>query len=188
MATFKIDIDGVLRDILSTMCEIYNREFNTNLTKDDVKYYKVDLAFPLVKERLGYSAVTYFFDIHADEIFLQSDMIKNVDIAMKKLRDAGHYVMLVSYQRSYYNRRDTLEWLWDWNIKYDDICFTNKKYLIDADYFIDDNLEFLVDQKLHDNGKTKCICINAPYNIDNLPYTFERYNSLGDFVDDFLKR
>lgn len=188
MATFKIDIDGVLRDVLSTLCEIYNKEFGTNLTSKDIKYYKVDKSFPLIKEHLGYSAVQYFFEEHSDEIFLKSNMLYNANLAIKALKDAGHHITIVSYQRSLQNKIDTLNWLQNNNIEYDDICFTDKKYLIKGDYMIDDNLEFLIDQKLHDDGKTKCICINAPYNIDNLPYTFERYNSLNDFIDNFLKR
>ena len=186
MATFKIDIDGVLRDVITSLCEIYNKEFGTNLTKNDITKYKVDMSFPLVKEKLGYSAVQYFFEEHSTEVFLNSGMLKNADIAIKKLRDAGHHIIIVSYQRSYKNKKDTLEWLYDNNIKYDDICFTDKKYLIKGDYLIDDNLEFLVDQMIHDN-KTNCICINAPYNKTSLPHHFNRYNSLNDFVDDYLK-
>lgn len=187
MATFKIDIDGVLRDILSTMCEIYNKEFNENLSKDDIINYKVDISFPLIKEKLGYSAVKYFFEDKSKEIFLNSCLINTASYSIKRLREAGHHVIIVSYQCSYQNKIDTLNWLKNNNIEYDDICFTDKKYLIKGDYLIDDNLEFLVDQKLYDNGETQCICINAPYNVNCLPYMFIRYDSIDAFVNAFLQ-
>ena len=187
MATFKIDIDGVLRDVLSTLCEIYNKEFGTDLTSKDIKHYKVDKSFPLIKERLGYSAVKYFFEEHSDEIFLKSNILCNACLAIKSLKDAGHHITIVSYQRSLQNKIDTLNWLQNNNIEYDDICFTDKKYLIKGDYMIDDNLEFLIEQKLNDSS-VKLICINAPYNINVLPNHFIRYNSLNDFVNDFLKK
>ena len=31
MAIFKIDVDGVLRDIMTPMCELYNEKFDENI-------------------------------------------------------------------------------------------------------------------------------------------------------------
>ena len=183
MATFKIDIDGVLRNIIYSLCEIYNKEFGTNIKPEEVYRYKVDESFPLVKEKLGISAVEYFFENNGRQIFLMSPKIKNVSEAINKLHKAGHHIIIVTYQRSYENKIDTLDWLKHNSIYYDDICFTDKKYLINADYLIDDNLQFLNDQEKYDKN-VKCICIKAPYNHNNM---YDTYDSLYDFVNHFLK-
>ena len=47
----KVDVDGVLRDIITTMCQIYNEEFNTNVKLCDVKEYDVSLSFPLIEKK-----------------------------------------------------------------------------------------------------------------------------------------
>lgn len=184
MATFKIDIDGVLRNLIYTLCEIYNKEFNTNVKPEEVYNYNVDESFPLVKEKLGISAVKYFFDDNGRQVFLMSPKIKNVSIALNKLHTAGHRIIIVSYQRSHENKIDTLDWLKHNSIYYDDVCFTNKKYLIHGDYLVDDNLEFLNEQNLNDKN-VKCVCIKAPYNMHNNIY--DSYDSLNDFVNCFLK-
>ena len=112
-----------------------------------------------------------------------SPKIKNVSEAINKLHKAGHRIIIVSYQRSHENKIDTLDWLKHNSIYYDDIGFTNKKYLIHGDYLIDDKLEFLNDQENYDKN-VKCICIKAPYNYNNI---YDTYDSLYDFVNYFLK-
>lgn len=184
MAIFKIDIDGVLRNLLASICKVYNEEFDTNVKPENIKDYKVDIAFPLVKERLGISAVKFFFDDNGHKIFLKAPKLKNVSTAINKLHEAGHRIIIVSYQRSHQNKIDTLEWLKRNSIYYDDICFTDHKYLVHSDYLIDDNLEFL-DAQYNYDVNVNCICIKAPYN-DNDRYL--QWPSLSDFVNSFLKR
>ena len=183
MITFKIDIDGVLRNLIYTLCEIYNKEFNTNITPQEVYKYNVDESFPLIKEKLGISAVKYFFKDNGGYLFLNSPILVGAKNAIDKLHDSGHRIVIVSHQKTPENKIDTIEWLRRNEIYYDDLCFTDKKYLISGDYLIDDNLEFLDDQTKYNNN-VKCICIKASYNNNNI---YDNYDSLYDFVNYFLK-
>ena len=36
MAIFKIDVDGVLRDIITPMCELYNEKFDESIKPEDI--------------------------------------------------------------------------------------------------------------------------------------------------------
>lgn len=173
----KIDIDGVLRNILLEMCAIYNLDFNTTVLPEDIEEYNVDISFPLIKNIKGYSAVDYFFNKHGKTIFSGSLSFKGCSEAINMLHDLGYRVIIVSYQKTLQNKIDTLNWLENNNIFYNDICFTNDKSIVDGDIMIDDNPEFL--------GQITCdecrkILIDAPYNKKCTKY--ERFNSLHDFV------
>ena len=173
----KVDVDGVLRDIITTMCQIYNEEFNTNIKLCDVKEYDVSLSFPLIEKKYDFSASYYFFVIHGKNIFRNSPKFPEVDNAMKKLHDLGHRIVIVSSQESVENKIDTLKWLHYNEIYYDDICFTNSKDIVKGDYMIDDypkNLEEIT-------GNTQTILIRAPYNKNCKE--FKTYLSFVCFVD-----
>lgn len=176
----KIDIDGVLRNILDTMCRIYNEDFCTTIKEEDVKKYHVDEAFTLIKERIGISGVEYFFDDNGFRIFRCSRPYEGVRDAMKKLHEMGHKIIIVSFQRSHENRIDTLEWLNSNNIYYDDICFTKDKDIVKGDIMVDDNPEFLY--QLTDNCQP--VLIDMPYNKEC--HSFVRYNTFIDFVNSLV--
>lgn len=182
MATFKIDVDGVLRDILTNCCKIYNNKFNTKLTPNDCFDYNVKISFPEYAN-INIDAADEFFNKNAFNVLYQSSTFLNVSKAIKKLRDNGHKVIITTWQYNTLNKSLTLGWLAKHNIEYDDICFTKDKFLIEADYLIDDNLEFLDQQSKHDKN-VKCICIKAAYNKND---RYESYDSLYDFVNSFLK-
>ena len=181
MAIFKIDCDGVLRDLLQKMCDIYNAQFGTNIRPCDCKQYEVDKTFTLCQEQLGISAKEFLFNVQGETLFGYSDMCYKAKEAMDMLHNAGHKIIIVTWQRTTQNKIDTLKWLDRNNIYYDDIAFTNKKDQIKGDYMVDDNIDFLNEI----TQPTKPICINAPYNED--VYFYPRYDSLYDFVVDFLK-
>lgn len=176
----KIDIDGVLRNILYTMCEIYNEQFCTNIKEDNVDKYNVDDFFTLVKENLNISAVKFFFEDNGFRIFRCSRPYDGVREAIKKLHEMGHKIVIVSYQRSHENKIDTLEWLNSNNIFYDDICFTKNKDIIKGDIIVDDNPEFL--EQVTDNCQP--VLIDMPYNKNC--HNFVRYNSFIDFVNSLV--
>ena len=172
----KIDVDGVLRDMLSAMCGIYNAVYNDNIQPCDVKDYDVDVSFPKCKEKDGISAKYFFFNEYGYEVYNCADVLPKAKEAMDILHNLGYYIVIVSHQESYLNRHDTLLWLDSNNIYYDSICFTDRKNLVHGDIIIDDNPEFL-DMCNDDEEK---ILIDAPYNKNNNKY--KRVNSLYDYA------
>ena len=173
----KIDVDGVIRDIVTPSCNLYNKTFGTNITSDDVKEYFYDKTFT----KLNGKACDFFFKEHADEIFYGlAKPFDKVKEAIDLLREYGNKVIIVTWQPTIESKFLCLNFLADNGIEYDDICFTKDKHLIKGDIIIDDNPEFL----LKEDNTTKKYCIDRSYNRNHF---FEnRYSSLFDTVIDIL--
>ena len=178
----KIDMDGVIRNIFDEMCTIYNNVFRTHLCVDDIFDYDVDAVFTKIKENIGISAADYFFKLYAYRLFYESNPYDGVKEAVEKLRDEGHKVVIVTWQYTLDNKLNTLRFLDRHNIPYDDICFTRDKWMIQGDWLIDDNPEFIEDER----DKSKKILINMPYN-KNMDIKAERADNLMKAVDIVLE-
>lgn len=179
----KIDVDGVIRNINETMCKMYNDLFDENLTVEDMFDYDVEKVFNKVKEKLGMTAVDYFFDWSARSIFLNSNPYDGVREAIQKLRNAGHKVVVVTWQFSLQNKYYTLLFFEKNKIPYDDICFTRDKWMIQGDWLIDDNPEFITDER----EKSSKIMIRMPYNKD-CKFFCTRANDLQQAADIILEQ
>lgn len=175
----KIDMDGVIRNIIPTMLKIYNSEFNENLKETDITVYNVNTSFPKFISEKGKLATDVFFVDNDKEIFLNSNAFIGSKEAIDMLHRAGHKIIICTWQITYEAKQYTLEFLENNKIYYDDICFTKDKQLIKSDIIIDDNIEFL-ERDLSDNK----ICISAAYNRE---WEGKKYDSLYSFVIDFLK-
>ena len=175
----KIDMDGVIRDIIPTMLKIYNEEFKQNMSVDEITEYNVNSSFIDIISKTGKLATDYFFIDNAEEIFTKSNLCNSAKEAIDMLHRAGHKIIICTWQQTHESKIYTLNYLNDNNIYYDDICFTKEKELIKSDVMIDDNSDFL-----KSDLSEKKICIDAPYNREYKDC--ERYNSLYDFVVKFL--
>jgi 5'(3')-deoxyribonucleotidase len=184
--TFGIDCDEVLRALLDNMVALYNEEFDDNINKDDIKDFNVDVSFPKIKEVTGGTASDWFFQKNGFRLFACSPALPRVKEAIDKLRRYGQ-VIIVTYQKTFKNKMDTLMWLNEHGIEYDGICFLKNKTLLHTDWLIDDN-----DWNLVGCNAENAVLITAPYNkglnihelkdktnCDNI-YRFE---SLEEFAD-----
>lgn len=179
----KIDVDGVIRNINETLCRLYNDLFNENLTPDDMFDYDVEKVFNKIQEEMGVTACDYFFDLSSKEIFLNSKPYDGVREAILDLRRAGHKVVIVTWQFSLENKCNTLLFLKNNKIPYDDICFTRDKWMIQGDWLIDDNPEFITDER----EKSRKIMIRMPYNKD-CKFFCTRANDLRQAADIILEQ
>lgn len=182
---FGIDIDGVIRDLVPSMLSVYNENFNENLGICDVKVYDVDTQFPRILKETGMSASSWFFERNGHAVFFESDPIGNPSDIVNRLRKYGK-VVIISYQKSFSNKVDTLEWLNKNGIEYDGICFLKDKSIVDVDYLIDDNPDYLVGSNCMNS-----VLITAPYNEGfcfdgkETHRKFSRFESLEEFVKCF---
>lgn len=158
--TFGIDCDEVLRSLLDGMVALYNENFNDNFKREDIKDFNVEVSFPKIKEVTGMTAAEWFFQKHGNELFAKSPALPGIKRAIKTLKKYGQ-VIIVTYQKSYQNKLDTLNWLADNGIEADGICFLKNKTLLSLDYLVDDNWWNF----LGANAETG-ILITAPYNED----------------------
>ena len=187
-----IDIDGVIRDSVRKMVELYNNYFSTNLQVDDVEFYDVEKSFPLLKES-GIDPYKFFFDDHDMDVNFLSYCFDGVIQAIKITHQRGHSIHLITYQPSLKNKISTIRWLEVMNIIYDSITFVSKhaKNIIDVDVIIDDNPSYF--KEVNTN---QCILINRSYNKNLQQYglsseyvatkdrelKIERFDSLVDFL------
>ena len=174
----KIDVDGVIRDIMPVVCQIYNDEFGTSYTVEDITDYDISLLFKGIREKYDMTASDFFFRKNASKVFLRSKPFDGVREAITILREKGHKVVICTWQFTLGNIMRTLNFLDVWGIKYDDICFTKDKWMVKCDYIIDDNPGFLIDER--ETGKK--IIIDAPYNREWNDEGIIREKSLYDAV------
>lgn len=179
----KIDVDGVLRDMLPKMCECYNAYFRDNISPNDIKSYDTNVTFHKCKEILGRDASDWLFQDNGYEIYNSSPMCYKAKEAMDMLKEMGYFVIIVSHQKSYLNQLDTINWLGNHGIHYDSICFTPDKSLIVGDIMVDDNLEFLAQCE---NNNEQLICVKAPYNENDKYLTVESlYHYVSHLYEDY---
>lgn len=168
---FAIDVDEVLRSLLKSMVSLYNESFGENLAVDDVKDFVVENSFPKIKEVTGISPSKWFFQDHGEELFVKSEAFPGIKQDIETLQKYGD-VIIVTYQKSYRNKIDTLNWLEKHGIVPDGICFLKDKTILHCDVFIDDN-----DWNLVGCNAETGVLITAPYNKDIVLWDlFERTN------------
>lgn len=175
MAIFKIDVDGVLRDIMTPMCKLYNEKFDENIKPEDISEYDVSSTFKKCDD-----IKNFFFVENAKEVFLNSHPHNYVREALELIHYMGHKIVICTWQFNNTNKKYTLDWLEKHNLFYDDICFTKDKEMINCDVMIDDNPDFLSKE---DNDTIK-ILINSSYNKNVEIEGIRRYNSLYEYVED----
>ena len=177
----KIDVDGVIRNINKSMVDFYNRYFFDSIKVDNITEYDVEKVFPKIKKTLGITASDYFFKFNSNKIFLLSETYSKVRESIDLLRNNGHKVIIVTWQPVFRNKINTLYFLESNGIQYDDICFTKDKWMVQGDWLIDDNPEFITDER----DESKKMMIKMPYNKDcNFPCN--RANNLQEAVDIIL--
>ena len=183
---FAIDCDEVLRRTLDKMVKLYNEHFDDNKTVDEVKDFKTEVSFPKIEATTGKTASQWFFQDHSTELFLNTEPYPNIKEDIARLRKYGTVIVL-TYQKSYQNKVETLLWLEKNGIECDGVCFLKDKTLIEADYLIDDN-----DWNFKNSNVSHGILVTAPYNADkdesdilmeSHMASITRVSSLHEFVD-----
>lgn len=156
--TFAIDVDEVLRSLLKNMVALYNENFDENLDVNDVKDFVVENSFPKIYETTGISPSKWFFQDHGEELFARGEAYPGIKNDLETLRKYGD-VIIVTYQKSYQNKIDTLKWLEEHGLAPDGICFLKDKSLLHTDFLVDDN-----DWNFIGCNARFGVLIDAPYN------------------------
>ena len=138
----KIDIDGVIRNTFQGMLDVYNKEFNDFMTLADITSYDTDVTFPKIRQILGISGNTFFFEIHGKEVFSSAPLPRAIE-SINRLHDAGHEISICSHQPKVVGRETTIDFLDGHQVKYDSLHFTQNKWQVYGDIIIDDNPQFL---------------------------------------------
>ena len=170
--TIAIDVDGVLRNNLGIMVDMYNKAFGLNMKESDVKAFKTEESFPLIEKELNIPASRYFFNLRAKEIFFDAPAYDHALDDIERLKETAD-VIIVTYQKDYTNKRYTLDWLDKKGIEPNGICFLRDKTLVHCDALIDDN-----DWNFIGTHVNTSVLVTQPYNKDiNLEELILKTNS-----------
>ena len=175
----KIDVDGVLRDIFTPMCELYNHKCLENISVSDIHSYNVDETFSKLKELDIKNVSDFFFKDNSKTLFLDSKPYPYVQESLLRLKENGCKIVISTWQLNTDNKILTLKFLQENNIPYDDICFSKDKWIVKSDFIIDDNPEFITDER----EKAKKILIDMPFNRSINRKDVVRVNNISDAVD-----
>jgi len=131
--------------------------------------------------------VARFREFGATSGFARGEPMPDAVKTLHQLTDEGHHVRIVTARGCegrtldpYYKcsvTASTIAWLYEHNIPYSDLYFTNAKADVVADVFIDDAHHHLT--AIRAAGK-RGICFDAPYNQD---WTGERVRSWTEFYE-----
>lgn len=169
--TILLDVDEVLRDTISTVLDIYNRDFKPEkpVKVEDVNYW--DLSRTLTKVKDPYQ---YFFVDRAEEVFLHSKPFEdNLEEILRSINNR-YNIHIVSNQPKG-KEEYTLQWLNDYKASYDDITFTPYKGKVNGDIALDDSVKNLDDYA--NNGKLPMV-MDRPWNRE---CKYPRVYDMNDF-------
>jgi 5'-nucleotidase len=160
-----IDQDEVLAKFLDKWVELYNNEYNDNLTRDDFKSWYVH---SYVKEECGHKIYDY---LNMESFYLELEPVENSIEVVKKLMDKYEIYIVTAAMKYPNSLRAKYMWLDKYFpfIKKENIVMCGDKSIIRGDILIDDgvhNLEVFKGEK---------ILFTAPHNLDET--RFKRANN-----------
>jgi 5'(3')-deoxyribonucleotidase len=153
----KVDVDGVLRDLMAKCCFIYKRDIDpkSTATPNDIVDWDFDPVFPKLPE-----AHKVFFGEYAGELFLLSDPYET-EMAkyMGMIKEEGEVIIATDQPNG--AGKYTLEWLENNRVPYDGIFISSHKTLLKGDIALDDRLKNL---ELYRKEGTIAVCMERPWN------------------------
>jgi glutaredoxin-related protein len=179
----KIDIDGVIRNVISPLIRIYNKDF-PDYQVGPVTHFDLSIDFP-IKERIWH----YFLEEKAKLCFRDAPPYYNNLQALNNFAGTpGFKIVLVSDQANEKNKEYTDYWLKENKVKYDEVIYTKHKEKVPGIILLDDKPETLdIVNKAGQIG----ICLTRPWNkrsehvhVD----TMSEFLNLCVFVDRYFLR
>ncbi|MFQ5772697.1 MAG: hypothetical protein ACE5HX_19335, partial [bacterium] len=127
-----IDVDGVLRNFVTSLINNYKADFPGHVIRP-ITDWGLEKFFPL-----GEAIYDYMYRIRPEEIFRYASLYKGAKTMMVDLQGDGHKLWVLTNQPRG-TEKYTLDWLQEFGIPYDQICFVDQKHLIDCDIYLDDS-------------------------------------------------
>lgn len=164
------DIDGVINNLSEAVLEIYNEDWNDNLTIDDItEYHMENFVKPEAKE----SFKEYFID---KRVWKKIKPI-NIESVQWLINNTDFYFCTSTEPCNLYKKERWLNRIFKNLNTRKQLIRCHNKGLIEADLLIDDCTKNLL------AGNYTGICVDYPYNQDYKGY---RVKTLDDFVVDII--
>ncbi len=187
MAVVGIDLDGVVFRFTKAFVDHIKKckpHFNSGDPEIEATAWDWFTEWPMTREEF-LAEMTCAVD--KMELFWTAELYE-VDIAwqVQRLQEAGHFVHIVTHRFSGSapnSSEAATVWALSRNgVRYDDLTFAKDKTSIDADFFLEDNIDNWA--ALYNKG-TKAFLIDRPYNQASW-VDFARVKTFGEFVDNVL--
>ena len=172
-----IDVDGVLRDFISSLKEVYNREFPEHRIKP-ITSHQLEDFFPI-----GMDIYEFMDKAHAWEILENAPPYPGAVEALQKW-ESDFEIVIATAQPSQ-GRHPTLAWLAKHKVPTNEIHITFDKHTIDGVALLDDFVDNL--EKFQATGRL-AVCLDQPWNRQ---WTGPRVSTVEDFfclVSDHLNK
>jgi len=159
MSRVMFDIDGVLRDWAGSWLRIFEQKHGY---RPEVR--SIWEGPFLALEEVGYlNPEGILFTQWGWDITANAEPYPQAKQSIKAIRDAGHTIIIVTDQPTDETKSGTLAWLSKHMILPDELVFTNKKYEVDAEFYIDDNDRNIFKLALH-KPDSNIVRILRPWN------------------------
>lgn len=168
-----IDLDTTLNTIEVQWLDLYNKDYNDNLTPDDLKVWDTSKC---VKPECGSKIYDYLLTPH---FFRNLNIQPNAFEVTKWLAEYFDLYIVTAY--SYQSCADKAEWVKEYlpHIDVRNIIFCNDKSKVDIDYLIDDGGHNFFDENGNKVFKGKGILLDKPYN----QYIGDRCTRVKDWLE-----
>lgn len=170
-----IDVDGVLRDIMTPIINHYNKTYQQKIKIHDITNWNFDQFFPHMPD-----VYKYAFYENARSTFVDSQPYDGAVNFMKKIHQK-YQVWIITHQYKG-NEILTLEWLNKHDIPFHSIAFTPSKSDVGCHVLIDDaphNLE-----RFTNSSNRHAICFRQPWNAE---WTGKYVNGFDDLFTEIEK-
>ena len=149
-----LDVDGVLRDMITPTIQIYREQYNplTTLQHQDITEYS--FTKHLMPE---ITSMYSFLMSNKERLFSKAKPYKGALEFVTRLKTQGNVVQIVTNQLRG-TESNTLQWLLANNIPYDSVHFTKDKTIVNGDVLIDDCIDNLAASHI------PTICLHQPWN------------------------
>ena len=152
--TILIDADGVLEDLTQKWVTYINKKYGTSVRYENVTEWDMTKSFPSLTREQVYGAEL------EEELYEQLDPYEGAVKYVKKLKDDGHIVYVVTtspYQVIHAKIEKVILKYYPY-LTWKDVIITSNKKMIKGDVLIDDGVHNLL------GGEYQKILMTAPYN------------------------
>jgi len=130
-----VDLDGVVADFTTGWTTQYFKDFGKKIEESDITEW--GLASPLTHFKKEIDFWNWAKDINGNSIFRNLPLYEGAVTTLLEQVHFGHEVIIIS-SKPWWSMNDTLIWLGENKIPTKEIHFTEEKWKVDCDVYIDD--------------------------------------------------
>ena len=173
------DIDDVIRDWSAQLVSVFRKEYPNRRIKIKQTY---DLS---QWSDMGRKIFDFAFNEMAKEVYLYALPERFALSALKELHEQKHKIILASSQPSVFTRNYTTLWLAQNEVVFDELHYTNYKWMVPGNLFVDDCTANLVCYSEVHSAAT-VVAFSRPWNKDWKGARVNDWNNLLEFVNKMM--